>query len=74
MYLTFPDACVSLGMVMVTWAANSKEDGTKRRVVTMLGIGMVAVFFSLLLSVFRNKAGGYPYRCVWERKTNYDSF
>jgi len=54
-------ACVSLGMVMVTWAANSKEDGTKRRVVTMLGIGMVAVFFSLLLSVFRNKAGGYPY-------------
>lgn len=33
-------------------------------VVALVGLGLVAFFFSLLLSVFRSKYQGYPYRYV----------
>lgn len=33
-------------------------------VLSMVGLGFVAIFFSLLLSVFRSKYQGYPYRYV----------
>jgi len=59
-------SCVTLGMILITLAAKGKEDVSKRRVMSIIGIGMVAVFFSLLLSVFRNKAGGYPYSFLFK--------
>lgn len=31
-------------------------------VIVIIGLGLVALFFSLLLSVFRSKYHGYPYR------------
>ena len=31
-------------------------------VIVIVGLGLVALFFSLLLSVFRSKYHGYPYR------------
>jgi len=33
-------------------------------VFALVGLGCVAVFFSLLLSIFRSKYSGYPYRYV----------
>jgi len=58
--------CVTLGMILMTVAAKSKEDSSKRRIMALIGLGMVSIFFSLLLSVFRNKAGGYPYSFLFK--------
>jgi len=50
----------------MTEAAARKGDVKKRKILAVIGAGLVAIFFSLLLSIFRNKAQGYPYRyaCV----------
>jgi hypothetical protein len=49
-------------MIFMTEAASRKGDVKKRRIFTVIGLALVAIFFSLLLSIFRNKAQGYPYR------------
>lgn len=54
-------AAVSLGMVLLTEAASKREDVGKRRIFAIFGLGLVAFFFSLILSIFRTKAQGYPY-------------
>lgn len=46
----------------MTEAATRKGDVKKRRIFAVIGFGLVAIFFSLLLSIFKNKAQGYPYR------------
>merc|ERR1719458_2072808 len=33
----------------------------KRKILAVVGLGLLAFFFSLILSIFRSKAGGYPY-------------
>lgn len=53
-----------LGMILMTEAAARKGDVKKRKILAVIGAGLVAIFFSLLLSIFRNKAQGYPYRYV----------
>ncbi|KAK0076575.1 hypothetical protein PV326_010667, partial [Microctonus aethiopoides] len=55
------NGAVVLGMILMTEAASRKGDIKKRRIFAVLGLGLVAVFFSLLLSIFRNKAQAYPY-------------
>lgn len=57
----------------MTEAAARKGDVKKRRIFAVIGLALVAIFFSLLLSIFRNKAQGYPYRYVSE-KFIYDVF
>lgn len=42
--------------------AKSAQEGKKRRFQSVVGLVLVCVFFSLLLSVFRSKTQGYPYR------------
>lgn len=37
------------------------DDVKKRRVLTLVGLAMLAIFFSLILSIFRAKYSGYPY-------------
>ncbi|TKR77926.1 hypothetical protein L596_018815 [Steinernema carpocapsae] len=55
-------AAVTCGMIMLNDAADAeKGDNGKRRVFVFLGLGLVVVFFSLLISVFRAKYSGYPY-------------
>lgn len=49
-------------MILMIEAASRKDDVKKRRIFAIIGAGLVAIFFSLLLSIFRNKAQGYPYR------------
>uniref|UniRef100_A0A8D0HD45 Dolichyl-diphosphooligosaccharide--protein glycosyltransferase subunit MAGT1 n=1 Tax=Sphenodon punctatus TaxID=8508 RepID=A0A8D0HD45_SPHPU len=52
---------VTLGMVLLHEAATSDMDVGKRKIMCMAGIGLVVVFFSWLLSIFRSKYHGYPY-------------
>ncbi|KAI6222355.1 hypothetical protein M3Y99_01507300 [Aphelenchoides fujianensis] len=54
-------AVISIGMVLLNDFVQSKADQSKRRMMVCVGIGLVIVFFSLLLSVFRSKHSGYPY-------------
>jgi len=55
-------ALTVLGMILLTEAASGKGDIRKRRIMSVIGLGLMAFFFSLILSIFRSKAGGYPYR------------
>lgn len=57
-----PDAAVALGMILMVEAANKRDDVRKRRIYAIIGLGLYAFCFSLLLSIFRSKAHGYPYR------------
>jgi len=53
---------IVLGMIMLTEAAEGKGGVGKRKIFAMIGLALVAFFFSLLLSIFRSKmGGGYPY-------------
>jgi len=54
-------AVITLGMVMMTDAADGKGDIGKKRMIAGVGVGLFALFFSLILSIFKQKAGGYPY-------------
>ncbi|XP_043527994.1 tumor suppressor candidate 3 isoform X2 [Frieseomelitta varia] len=56
------NGAVVLGMILMTEAASRKGDVKKRRIFAAIGAGLVAIFFSSLLSIFRNKVQGYPYR------------
>ncbi|NWI51963.1 MAGT1 protein, partial [Calyptomena viridis] len=58
------DGGVTLGMVLLHEAATSDMDVGKRKIMCIAGIGLVVLFFSWLLSVFRSKYHGYPYRYV----------
>jgi len=49
------------GMIMLTEAGDTKGDVGKRRILAVVGLALLAFFFSLILSIFRSKAGGYPY-------------
>ncbi|KAK2528784.1 Magt1 [Columba guinea] len=53
---------VTLGMVLLHEAATSDMDVGKRKILCIAGIGLVVLFFSWLLSIFRSKYHGYPYR------------
>lgn len=52
---------IVLGMILLT-ESGSQTDQRKGRFMAIAGLTLVAVFFSFLLSVFRSKAQGYPYR------------
>ncbi|XP_034291043.1 magnesium transporter protein 1 [Pantherophis guttatus] len=55
------NAGVTLGIVLLYEAATSDLEVGKRKVMCVAGVGLVVVFFSWLLSVFRSKYHGYPY-------------
>lgn len=56
------DAAVVLGMILLTESANRKGDPKKRKILAIVGLVLLSVFFSWLLSIFRSKTQGYPYR------------
>uniref|UniRef100_A0A183CFZ3 Magnesium transporter protein 1 n=1 Tax=Globodera pallida TaxID=36090 RepID=A0A183CFZ3_GLOPA len=58
-------AAVTVGVVVLHDAASGKTEPGKRKLMACIGIGMVVVFFSLLLSVFRSKYHGYPYHFLF---------
>ncbi|KAL4659669.1 magnesium transporter protein 1 isoform X2 [Arapaima gigas] len=55
------NSAVTLGMVLLHEAATSDMDVGKRKIMCVAGVGLVVLFFSWLLSVFRAKYHGYPY-------------
>ncbi|KAG8334393.1 tumor suppressor candidate 3 [Homalodisca vitripennis] len=57
------NGAIVLGMIMMTDAASRKSGDVRvRQIITVVGLAIVAVFFSVILSIFRSKAHGYPYR------------
>eukprot|EP00095_Tigriopus_kingsejongensis_P001156 maker-scaffold628_size122696-snap-gene-0.36 protein:Tk01156 transcript:maker-scaffold628_size122696-snap-gene-0.36-mRNA-1 annotation:"hypothetical protein DAPPUDRAFT_213631" len=54
-------AAIVSGMILLTDAAEGKGDVGKRKLLAVVGLALVAFFFSVILSIFRSKAGGYPY-------------
>jgi len=52
---------ISFGMILLGDAAEGREEVGKRKWLAIIGLALVAFFFSLILSIFRSKAGGYPY-------------
>nr|CAD2173681.1 unnamed protein product [Meloidogyne enterolobii] len=46
---------ITAGVIVLNDAASSKTDPGRRKFMSCIGLGMVVVFFSLLLSVFRSK-------------------
>jgi len=60
------NAAIVIGMVLLQEAASCKGDSKKRKIMAVVGFAVVAIFFSLLLSVFRMKAQGYPYSLLFK--------
>uniref|UniRef100_A0A1I7VCK0 Magnesium transporter protein 1 n=1 Tax=Loa loa TaxID=7209 RepID=A0A1I7VCK0_LOALO len=54
-------AAITAGFILMNDAADGKGDFGRRRIMAFVGLGLVVVFFSLLLSIFRSKYQGYPY-------------
>ncbi|XP_044748307.1 tumor suppressor candidate 3 [Coccinella septempunctata] len=59
------NAAVVIGMILLTEAARGKRDPNKTKIMAVTGLILVSVFFSLLLSIFRTKTQGYPYRLLF---------
>lgn len=55
------NAAIVVGMILISEAATRKTDVRLRRIMAVVGLGLVALFFSVILSIFRSKAHGYPY-------------
>lgn len=63
MFHLLTDGMIVLGMILMT-ESGFQSDMRKGRIMAIVGLVLVSVFFSLILSVFRTKAQGYPYRFV----------
>ncbi|XP_052866266.1 tumor suppressor candidate 3 isoform X1 [Anopheles cruzii] len=61
----FADAMIVLGMVLLT-EAGWQNDNRKSKVTAIVGLFLVVIFFSLILSIFRSKAQGYPYSFLFK--------
>ncbi|XP_038213074.1 tumor suppressor candidate 3 [Zerene cesonia] len=68
------NAAVVVGMILMIEAAGgvkgtevkSPQEGKKRRFQSVVGLVLLCVFFSLLLSIFRSKTQGYPYSFLFK--------
>ncbi|GFU26282.1 hypothetical protein NPIL_197511 [Nephila pilipes] len=60
------NVAIVIGMILLHEAAASRGDSKKRKIMAIIGLAVVAIFFSLLLSVFRMKAQGYPYSFLFK--------
>jgi len=61
----FLNAMIVLGMILLTESGN-QTDMKKGRIMAIVGLVLVSIFFSLILSVFRTKAQGYPYSFLFK--------
>ena len=57
----FLGAAITLGMILMIEAGKGKLDIRKRRIMLVVCLGMLALFFGMILSIFKSKAHGYPY-------------
>lgn len=59
------NAAVVLGIILLT-ESGKQVDHRKGKLMAIVGLIFVAIFFSLLLSAFRAKAHGYPYSFLFK--------
>ncbi|CAE1157581.1 unnamed protein product [Acanthosepion pharaonis] len=64
--IIFLNAAVVIGFILLNEANNLKGDPGKKKIMALVGVGCVAFFFSLLLSIFRSKYHGYPYSFLFK--------
>ena len=66
-FVLFMYGFVVLGMLLVTEAAESGNTKVKRRqIIAFIGVILILIFFSLLLSIFKSKLHGYPYSLLFD--------
>ncbi|XP_062133870.1 tumor suppressor candidate 3 [Drosophila sulfurigaster albostrigata] len=61
----FLNAMIVLGMILLIESGTQKANN-RNRIMAMVGLVLLTVFFSFLLSVFRSKAQGYPYSFLFK--------
>lgn len=61
----FLNAMIVAGMILLT-ESGWQSDPRKGKIAAVVGLVLVAVFFSLILSIFRSKAQGYPYSFLFK--------
>jgi len=59
-------AAIVFGMIMLIEAGSTKGDIGKRKVMAIAGLVLFAIFFNFILSIFKTKAGGYPYSFLFK--------
>lgn len=52
---------VVAGMILMNEASKYANESGMKKVMALSGLGMVTLFFSMILSIFRTKYQGYPY-------------
>jgi len=57
---------IVIGVVLLCEAGDEKNDPGIRRIQAEGGLCLLVFFYSLLLSIFRSKAGGYPYSFLFK--------
>lgn len=56
------DTILVFGAVIMTDSYTKKTDSKTRKIMTVGGLALVVFLFSVILSIFKSKAHGYPYR------------
>jgi len=57
---------IVMGVILLCEAGDEKVDPGLRRIQAVAGLCFLAFFYSLVLSVFRGKAGGYPFSFLFK--------
>ena len=55
---------MALGMLLLNERFTIFEEFNMQKVAPIIGLGLVVLDFGYILSIFRMKYQGYPYRCV----------
>jgi len=58
------NAAITVGMILLIESGKKKSDVRRRRIMLVVGLGMFALFFGMILSIFKSKASGYPYSFI----------
>ena len=65
-FVLFMYGSIVFGMLLVIEAAESGNTKVKRRqIIAFIGVVLILIFFSLLLSIFKSKLHGYPYSLLF---------
>lgn len=62
----YVDAVMAIGMLLLNEKFAVFEELGMQKVAPIIGLGLVVLDFGYILSIFRMKYHGYPYRWVWQ--------
>jgi len=55
------NGAIVAGLILLSESTQPKNDIQQRKIMAFGGLVLVAFFFSLIMSIFRQKYHGYPY-------------